>query len=319
MTIEQLKAKLAALQEKQAAAFDKMIESATDENIKSYEESIKVTNLIENQINEMERKALEKKPAPDVVVEGADGGKKTFDEEAKAFVKKLAEAVAVGSTYTGLVPLTLATEILKKREAYGKLRPLCRKISLSGDYQVTIDGDQVTAEYVAESGEVAEKTPTVTTVKFSAYKLGAMVKVSKEFLNDVALDAMSWLVENLARAFAKKEDTEIINGTGSANSHVTGILTSVTANAVTAASATAITLDEIQDLLTALGDYADGAVLLMNAATKGFIKKLKDENGQYYHPISQELKEVGNHKIVTVSDIDTMAARKRAVTAPNLD
>ncbi|MDV2887644.1 phage major capsid protein, partial [Alkalihalophilus pseudofirmus] len=51
---------------------------------------------------------------------------------------------------------------------------------------------------------------------------------------------------------------------------------------VTAASATAITLDEVLDLFYSLkAPYRNKAVFVMNDATIKAIRKLKDGNGQY--------------------------------------
>jgi HK97 family phage major capsid protein len=51
---------------------------------------------------------------------------------------------------------------------------------------------------------------------------------------------------------------------------------------VTTAAPTAITLDEILDLMYSLkAPYRKDAVFLMNDATVGAIRKIKDANGQY--------------------------------------
>ena len=142
--------------------------------------------------------------------------------------------------------------------------------------------------------------------------------MSEEFITDVAIDAIAWLVENLSRAFAKKEDTEIIKGTGSGDKHMTGILTAVTANAITSASATAITLDEIKRLIGSMKDYATGAVLIMNSATKTELSLLKDTTGQYYFPPQTELTSIQGKEIITLDDVDAMGAGKRAIIAANL-
>ena len=314
MTLKQLKEKLMALQAKQMESFTSMVESGTDENIKAYEDSIKICKVIEAQINAMEKETLANEGAP--AGTEAQGG---LTEDSKAFIKKIQEAVAVGSSYAGLIPTTIASEIIKKREQYGKLRPLCRKMTLKGDYTVAIDGDQVTVEYVGEAGAIPEKNASLSLVNFSAYKLGALVKVSHEFLTDLAINAMTWLTDNIARAFAKKEDDEILNGTGSVNSHITGILTTVTANAVTALSKTEVTLDEVKTLIGTLGDYAEGSVLIMSEATRTALSLLKDKNDQYYFPIQSDLKEIQGRKIVTSVYMPTMGISARAIIACNMD
>ena len=318
MTAKELREKLAALRKERKGLFDKMTAGYKEEDIKAYEEKAKEIHDTEYALTEAERIELEDRldeGTARTIVEGA--GEKITDE-VKAFVKKIQEAVSVGTTYTGIIPGTVASEIIKQRETYGKLRGRCRRISLGGDYTISIDKDQVTAEYVGEGAKIAEKDASLDQVTFTAYKLGALVKVSEEFITDVAIDAIAWLVENLSRAFAKKEDTEIIKGTGSGDKHMTGILTAVTANAITSASATAITLDEIKKLIGSMKDYATGAVLIMNSATKTELSLLKDTTGQYYFPPQTELTSIQGKEIITLDDVDAMGAGKRAIIAANL-
>jgi len=316
MTLKELKAKLSDLRRERAELFKTMTESFKDEDVKAYEDKLKEIQKVEYALTEAER--VEKENTLDEGGESIVKDKTKLDDEAKTFLNQLKDAVSVGSTYTGLVPTTVASEIVKKRESYGKLRGRCRKMTLAGDYTVAVDGDQVTASYTAEADALTEGTPSLNIVKFSAYKLGVLVKVSEEFLADVAVDALGWLTDNIARAFAKKEDTEIIKGTGSGDDHITGILTSVTANAVTAAAVGAVTLDEVKQLISALGDYKDGAVLIMNSATRLAISLLKDDYGQYYFPPQAALKDIEGVPIVELSDVDAMAAGKRAIIAANL-
>jgi HK97 family phage major capsid protein len=318
MDLKALLEKLAALRKERAGLFKIMTESFKDEDVKAYETKVKEIQQVEYAITEAQRTAGEGSLDEGARRELEESSGK-IDDEAKNFITKIKEAVAVGSTYTGIVPSTVASSILLKRESYGKLRGRCRRMSLAGDFTIAVDADQVVAEYVGEAQPIPEDEPSLDMVTFSAYKLGVLVKVSEEFLSDVAVDALGWLTDNVARAFAKKEDTEIIKGTGKGANHITGILTAVAANAVTALSATVITLDEIKTLIAALGDYKDGSVLIMNSATKLQVSLLKDENGQYYFPPQAELKQIEDLPIVTLGDVDAAAAGKRAVIAANLN
>ena len=317
MTLKQLMEKLADLRKERTGLFNTMTESFKDEDVRAYEDKVKEIQAVEYAITEAER--IEKEGSLDDAAKKVIDEKGTIDDEAKTFIKKIQEAVAVGSTYTSLVPETIAAQIIKKRENYGKLRGRCRVMTVAGDYTVAIDGNQATAAYVAEAGTIGETTPSLTPVSFSAYKLAVLMKVSEEFLADVAVDAMGWLSDNIARAFAKKEDTEIISGSGSSSDNITGILTTVTANAVTAASETAVTLDEVKTLIAALGDYKDGAVLIMNSATKLAISLLKDSNNQYYFPPQADLTQINGLPIIELSGVAAMAADARSIIAANLN
>lgn len=319
MTVKELREKLAALRNERKALFTKMTDGYKAEDVTAYEAKAKEIQNVEYALTEAERIELDGKLDDTARKDLEDSGKNKLTDDVKKFIKHLQDAVSIGTTYTGLVPSSIAADIVRLRESFGKLRPRCRKITLAADYTIAIDADQVVVEYIDEAGEVPEKNPSLGTVSFTAYKLGALVKVSEEFLSDISVDVLGWLVENMARAFAKKEDIEIVVGTGAANKHLTGILTAVTANAVTAVSPTEVTLDEVKQLIAALGDYKDGAILIMSPATKLAISLLKDSNKQYYFPIQNELKQIQGCDIVELGTVDNMAADKRSIIAANMN
>ena len=315
-----MKDQVVKLREKQKACFDAMIETMTDENVAAYKAATKVLNEMENQIAEEDKKTAK---VPEIVKDKVVTGT-TYEEQAVQFMTNLREAVAVGSDYTGLVPSAIAAEIVRKRESFGKFRPLARKMSFAGDYTVAIDGDQATASYATEAENLAtkESTPTLNLVTFSAYKLVALVKVSNEFLEDLAVDAMGWLTDNIARAFAKKEDAETLNGLGSDSNNIEGILTKVTTDGdETAEGLTYFTLGDVKDLIGALGEYKDGAVLVMHPTTKTFIKKMQDSNKQFYFPIQTDVTEIEGCKIVLSSDMEEIddGAGARVILAANMN
>ncbi|MBI9095578.1 MAG: phage major capsid protein [Sphaerochaeta sp.] len=318
MTAKELREKLAALRKERKGLFAAMTDGYKEEAVSAYEDKAKEIHDTEYALTEAERIELDDRLDESAQRALEEGNRETITDAEQKFLKAIRDAVSVGSTYTGLIPSTISSEIIKKRESFGKLRGRCRRISLGGDYTIAIDGDQVTAEYVGEAAQIPEKTPGMGKVTFTAYKLGVLVKVSEEFMADVAVDAIAWLVENISRAFAKKEDTEILKGTGSGDSHITGILTSVTGNAITTAAADAVTLDEIKRLIGSMKDYSTGAVLIMNSSTKTEISLLKDENGQYYFPPQTELTSIQGKEIITLDDVDAMGAGKRAIVAANL-
>ena len=320
---EEQKTQLEALRAKQKEAFDAMMadKDMVEAKVTAWKLAAKTLHDYEDTLDKEDKEEIE--TPQEVTIEEGSEGVRTLDEASKAFIKKIQEALAVGSTYTGLVPTEIAAEIIKKRESYGKLRPLCRKMTFAGNYTVAVDGNQATATYVDEAGDVGatESTPSLNLVTFSAYKLAALIKVSNEFIDDLAVDAMGWLTDNIARAFAKKEDLEILKGTGSDASHIEGILTKLNTSTDTAAvTKSTLTLEEVKGLADLLGDYKAGAVLIMHPTTKSKIKLLKDDVGQYYFPIQQDLADIEGLKIVTSTDMAAIGdASARVIIAANMN
>ena len=109
-----------------------------------------------------------------------------------------------------------------------------------------------------------------------------MIKVSEELLNDSAFDLESYISREFARRIGAREEDSFFNGDGTGKP--LGILaTNGGAEiGVTAASATAITADEVIDLFYSLkSPYRKKAVWVLNDATIKAIRKLKDNNNQY--------------------------------------
>ena len=94
------------------------------------------------------------------------------------------------------------------------------------------------------------------------------VKVSEELLNDSVFDLPSYIAREFARRIGAAEEDAFFNGNGTGKP--LGILaaTGGAETGVTAASATAITMDEIMDLYYSLrAPYRRNAVFLMNDST----------------------------------------------------
>ena len=124
-------------------------------------------------------------------------------------------------------------------------------------------------------------------------------------------DVESYLMNEFARAFGVAEEQAFCVGTGT--NQPTGIFTANGGTVgVTAASATAITSDEIINLIYALkAPYRKNAKFLMNDATITMLRKLKDGNGQYlWQPSMQagEPDKLFGYDIYTSPYVPTAAA-----------
>ena len=119
-------------------------------------------------------------------------------------------------------------------------------------------------------------------VTIGSFKLGTTIKVSEELINDSVFDLENYISKEFARRIGSREEEAFFTGDG--NGKPLGFLA---ANGgaevgVTAASATAITADEIIDLYYSLKTpYRKNAVWILNDATVKAVRKLKDSTGQY--------------------------------------
>ena len=194
-------------------------------------------------------------------------------------------ALQIGTDTEGgyLVPDEFERTLVDTLEDENIFRRLSNVITTSsGDRKIPVVASKGTASWIDEEGAIPESDDSFGQVSIGAYKLGTMIKVSEELLNDSVFNLENYIAKEFARRIGNKEEDTFFTGDGSGKP--TGIL-AATGGAqlgVTTASATAITIDEILDLFYSLkAPYRNKAVFVMNDATVKAIRKLKDGQGQY--------------------------------------
>lgn len=132
---------------------------------------------------------------------------------------------------------------------------------------------------VAEAGAIPESDPTFGQLTLDAFKYGVMVQVSRELIEDTAVDLLGFVAMQAGRALANASGAHYITGTGA--SQPNGVVTASTLGK-TAASNAAVTADELIDLyFSVIAPYRAKATWLMRDATMASIRKLKDTTNQY--------------------------------------
>ena len=204
---------------------------------------------------------------------------------AKAPSAAVYNALQVGTDSEGgyLVPDEFEHTLVEALYEENVFRTLAKIINTSsGDRKIPVVATKGEASWIDEEGLYQEDDDAFTQVSIGAYKLGTMIKVSEELLNDSAFDLESYISREFARRIGAREEDSFFNGDGTGKP--LGILaTNGGAEiGVTAASATAITADEVIDLFYSLkSPYRKKAVWVLNDATIKAIRKLKDNNNQY--------------------------------------
>ena len=152
----------------------------------------------------------------------------------------------------------------------------------SGNHKIPVVTSKGTASWIDEEGAIPESDDVFGQQMIGAHKVGTLIKVSEELLNDSAFDLEGYFASEFARRIGNKEEDAFFNGDGVGKP--LGIL-AATGGApvgVTAASATTVTADEIIDLFYSLeAPYRKNAIWVLNDASIAAIRKLKDNNGQY--------------------------------------
>ena len=206
--------------------------------------------------------------------------KQNLSNEERAVLNRGTETITTttaGTTYGGYnVPIELMNEIDIALLAFGGMMEVSRILTTAGGGTLnwpTLDDTSAKAVIVAEAGSTTVQDMTFGRVQFGAYTYRDLVKLSLEFLQDEATNVVGELGALLGTRFARALNEHFTTGDGS--SKPTGFVGS--AGTVTGASASAITADDIFDLLHGVDPAYRGmpsAAFMMNDSTLKAIKKL---------------------------------------------
>lgn len=187
----------------------------------------------------------------------------------------------------------------------------------SGDRKIPVATSKGEASWVDEEGAIPESDDSFGQVSIGAYKLATMIKVSEELLNDSAFNLEAYIAKEFARRIGTKEEAAFFTGDGTGKPLGIFAATGGGQVGVTAAGATAITLDEILDLFYSLkSPYRKKASFMMNDATVKAIRKLKDSTGQYlWQPSVKEATPdtILNRPLYTSAYVPELAAGNKTV------
>ncbi|MEO1205930.1 MAG: phage major capsid protein [Pseudomonadota bacterium] len=209
-----------------------------------------------------------------------------------------AKALSVGSDPDGgyLVPSETETEVNSALKSLSPIR------AISGVRQVSASVyKRPFATSGADTGWVGEAavrpqtaTPTLAELSFPTMELYAMPAATSTLLDDAAVDMDAWLAEEVRSAFAEQEGKAFVTGDGV--NQPKGFLSYTTVDqgswtwgnvgTLSTGAAGAFPSSDAGDLLIDLiysvkSGYRANGHFVMNRATQGEIRKMKDGEGNY--------------------------------------
>lgn len=316
-----------------AATYDKMEKEVTDltrdiERLQRQDEIEKMMNQpTSSPITNMPGKSGDK--ADDKPGRASAAYKKAFWDNIRhpgnpAIRDVLEEGTDANGGY--LVPIEFEHTLVKALDENNIMRSIgCKVITTQNERKIPVANGHTQAAWTAENGAYTESNPTFSQTSIDAFKLTDLIKVSDELLADSFFDIEGYIAEEFGRAFGEAEEEAFINGAvqsgQTAIDRPTGLFIAANAggapSGVTAASATAITADELISLVYSLkAPYRGKAKFLMNDATVAAIRKLKDLNGAYiWQPslTAGEPDRLLGFPLYASPKVPTMAAGARAI------
>lgn len=123
-----------------------------------------------------------------------------------------------GTTTAGgfLVPEEFKAEVLRLQPLYGVIRQNVRIMPMAYDIvNIPVADREVTASWVNEAAQITSTDPTFRQVTLTINKLASIPQVTNELLADANVSVIEFLAMTIAEQFAKAEDQQGFNGTGS--------------------------------------------------------------------------------------------------------
>jgi len=192
----------------------------------------------------------------------------------------------------------------------------------SGERRIPIVTGKGAANWTPEEGTIVPADDTFDQIYLASHKLGTLIKVSEELLNDAAFDIPAYIAGAFAQRIGVAEEEAFLTGDGvhrplgllnDNGGAETGIL---------AQSATTITMDEVIDLYHSLRvPYRRNAVFLMHDETAKALRKLKNGSGDYLwqEKLSGGLKDtILGRPVLTSAFMPRMEAGSKAILFADL-
>ncbi|MBK5204918.1 MAG: phage major capsid protein [Polaromonas sp.] len=186
----------------------------------------------------------------------------------------------------------------------------------------------VTSGWVGEAAaRPVTATPTFGTLTYTTGEIYANPSATQGMLDDAEIDLESWLAGEVQTEFAYQEGVAFLAGDGTNKPN--GILTYVTGGAnaavhpwgaittVNSGAAAALTTDGVLSLIYALpSEFTGNARFVMNRATQGLARKLKDGQGNYiWQPsyVAGQPSTIAGFSVTEVAGMPDVAAAAKAV------
>lgn len=214
----------------------------------------------------------------------SDAYRKAMLDAFRSNFKRVSNVLQEGVDADGgyLVPEEYDHRLIDTLSEENIMRRLATTITTSGEHKINIAATKPAAAWIEEGGALTFGDATFAQILLDAHKLHVAIKVTEELLYDNAFGLENYIITQFGKALANAEEDAFLSGTGVGQP--LGLLaeTGGAEIGVTAASPTAITADEVINLIYSLKrPYRKKAVFIINDATLAVIRKLKDGNGQY--------------------------------------
>lgn len=202
---------------------------------------------------------------------------------------------ATGTPYAGYtVDSELSAEIRHLITQYGVARREMSTIQLTkNEYKANSLVTEPTLFWVDEGAVIGSTQVVLGQESLKLKKLGAIVALTSELIDDAEVDLFAFVAGRLAEGFAKAEDLAFFTGAGdndTTNGKFTGLLNNEDINeyVMDASSIKSITVEDLNSVVDETPSGAlSGAKWYLHRSMKSILRTLKDGEERYiYQPLS---------------------------------
>ena len=243
---------------------------AKKDNVPTEEENMNTERACEEEKRSLEQRALQEEKAFEAYIRNV-------------YNERTAESDLTKGDNGAVIPATIANKIIKKVYDISPVLERSDKFNLKGTLTIPYYSEDSTEIEVGFQNEFSALTSHVgqftSTISLSGFLAGALVKVSRSLINNSQFNIVDYVIDLMADHIARFIEKQLLNPTDATNK-IKGI--STLTNGITAASASAITADEVIKVHDKVKDrYQANAIWVMSPATRTALRLLKDDMGRY--------------------------------------
>ena len=272
-------------------------EMAEVNQIRSEVDGIKAQVKARNDVDELGKDAepvTEEKPAEEPAEDKAteEAEERAFDAELRGMWKEMNTRDDVTPLSKGangaIVPQTIARRIIRKLYDISPIAERATKYNVKGTLNIPYYAEDGT-NYInvafqgAEFTAISANSGKFTSITLNGFVAGALSLISRSLINNTDFDLVGYVVDQMAYSIRRFLENVLLKGSGAITGQTGTVqgLTGVTLG-VTAASATAVTSNELIELQDSVKDmFQENAIWIMSTATRTAIRELKDNYGRY--------------------------------------
>ncbi len=192
----------------------------------------------------------------------------------------------VVKTSTGSpVPTSFFNQVIEQARLVGPMLDTSTVLRTAGgeNLQIPSQAGWSTAAITGEGTAISESDPTFNSfITLGAYKYSFLLQLSRELIEDSGGDILSFIATQTGNAIGYAVNAALTTGTGS--SQPNGIVTAAASAVTGTTSGPTFSADDLVTLAYSLDGAArrlPGVGWMMNTASLGVVRKLKDNGGRY--------------------------------------